>query len=218
MITISQVAEEYIQQTPFLEEAFARGLLNYSAVAREMKPYIEKRIYKDATVASIIMALKRLEGSIRAPGNLAQFELKEMRNITVRSNLVEYAFKTDPRLATMYNELLAETAQEGDLFINYAQGVSESTLIIGQALSIFVEKSFAKDLILEKVTALASITLRLRPEHLYVPGVHYAITKALAWEGINILEIISSYTETTIVVSEKDIERAFSLIKGITSK
>jgi len=58
----------------------------------------------------------------------------------------------------------------------------------------------------------------LRPEHLHVPGVNYQITKTLAWKGINIVEIISSYSETTLVVDREDIDRVFSLIKEITSK
>lgn len=218
MITVSQIIQEYIQRTPFLEEGFSRGLLNYSAVAREMKPYIEKRLYKSVTVASIIMALKRLEGSVMAPGSSAQAELKEMRNITVRSNLIEYAFRTDSKLGSLHNYLLEQTLKQPDLFVSYTQGVSESTLIMSKILSGHIEEAGIGELIIEKVKNLSSITLRLRPEHLYVPGVHYAITKALAWEGINIVEIISSYSETTIVVGEKDVERAFSLIKGITNK
>ena len=44
------------------------------------------------------------------------------------------------------------------------------------------------------------------------PGVYYSILKQLAWEGINLVEVSSTYTELTLILHEKDINRAFSII------
>jgi aspartokinase len=47
------------------------------------------------------------------------------------------------------------------------------------------------------------------------PGVYYPILKALAWAGINFIEIISVSSELTIIFRDKDVDRAFSVIKGL---
>ncbi|MBI3366167.1 hypothetical protein HY041_00875 [Candidatus Roizmanbacteria bacterium] len=39
------------------------------------------------------------------------------------------------------------------------------------------------------------------------------LLKSLAWMGINVIEVVSSYTELTIVLENKDVDRAFSVLK-----
>ncbi|TSC55732.1 MAG: hypothetical protein G01um101418_753 [Parcubacteria group bacterium Gr01-1014_18] len=64
---------------------------------------------------------------------------------------------------------------------------------------------------------LSSITIKLPEETITTPGVYYPILKALAWEGINIIEIISIGTELSILFKSNDVDRAFSIIKSLTS-
>jgi aspartokinase len=75
-----------------------------------------------------------------------------------------------------------------------------------------------KHLLIDRISELASITLTLPSDHLYIPGVYYTLLKALAWENINLIEALSGYSEITIVVKEKDSDRAFSCIKNLTAK
>ena len=62
---------------------------------------------------------------------------------------------------------------------------------------------------------LASITIKLPNENIEISGIYYYILKRIAWEGININEIISTTNEFTIVVKDKDIDRAFSILMSL---
>jgi hypothetical protein len=42
MIAIPEVVEKVIKTSPFLEESIFQGIVNYSALARIMKPQIEE--------------------------------------------------------------------------------------------------------------------------------------------------------------------------------
>ncbi len=64
------------------------------------------------------------------------------------------------------------------------------------------------------ITNLSSITIRTPKEWVYTPGGDYAILKRLAWENINIVEILSTYTELTIIFDNKDVDKAFSVLKN----
>ena len=44
MIKVSEIVEKNIKKSPFLEEALSRGILNLSALARMIKPDVEKGV------------------------------------------------------------------------------------------------------------------------------------------------------------------------------
>ncbi len=46
-------------------------------------------------------------------------------------------------------------------------------------------------------------------------GVYYYILKDLAWQGINLVELISTSNEFTLIVSDEDLDHAFSVIMGL---
>ncbi len=221
MITISHAIDNYVKKAPFLEDGLTKNIINLTALARQIRPEIEELTHKPVTEAAIVMALKRRATEQEFATNVtnaAQEELYQLRNVTVRSNLIEYALKTDPRLSELFKSLLAAAAEDRDLFVNFSQGVSESTLIISRSLAEHVESSVNHELIIDRIDNLAAITLRLRPQSIYIPGVHYQLLKAFAWEGINIVEVVSSYNEMTQIVAEKDIDRVFSIVKAITTR
>jgi len=70
-----------------------------------------------------------------------------------------------------------------------------------------------------KATMLAKEEIRnpLPKASLNVPGVYYPILKALALEGISFVEVLSVNTEFGILFEDKDVNRAFSTIKKLTS-
>ena len=69
----------------------------------------------------------------------------------------------------------------------------------------------------KKVEGLSAITMRLPEESLNVPGVYYPLLKAIGQGGISLVEVVSVRTEFSIILEDKDIDRAFSIIKLVTS-
>ena len=176
----------------------------------------EKKLWKTVSIPALIMALKRYAPKVRKPTSKAVGELKKLRNLTVRSNLVEYAFRNSANLLPLYQHLLSELEKERETFVNLSQGVSETTLIASRSLQQKIESRLPDDILIDKIENLAAITLRLDVSHIYTPGVHYAVFKALAWNNINVIESISSYSEITLLVEQKDLERAFACVKNVT--
>ena len=56
MLTIPNAVEEVIKKKPFLEGALVEGLVNLSALARQLKPEIEKKVGKEVNDSAVIMA------------------------------------------------------------------------------------------------------------------------------------------------------------------
>lgn len=219
MITIPQLVEEHISKSPFLEEALARDLINYSALARELQPQFEKKLLKDVQIGSIIMALKRLSQKLSSPafqprvGNLNQI-LSKLGDITVRSNIVEFTFTNSPTLVEKQRKLMHEVEDHPNTFLTITDGIFETSFFASQNLENQVDQIFIGETIKNKLTNLSSLTIIIPEEATQIPGVYYSILKKKAWAGINFIEVVSSFTELTIFVENKNVDRAFSVLKN----
>src|SRR5687767_10762859 len=96
MISIADALNEIIQSYPFIEEGLNRGLINYSAFAREIKPQIEERLYKQVKEGAIVMALKRISENLNK--NSKKQPKLNLTDLTVRSNLSEITILNSPTL------------------------------------------------------------------------------------------------------------------------
>lgn len=215
MRTISQAVEEIIQRTPFLAETMAEGIANNAQIARRIRPDVEKRLYEKVSEAAIAMALHRM--SKKPPQNLYSAKLvKKMNDLTVRSNLVEFIFPNPRGDASWVLDSLA-SKRSPDTFINFSRGLHESLLIVSKEIADDVERALKDEKQTRRIDDLSAITMRMPEESLTVPGMYYPILKALATESISFVEIMSVRTELSIIFDNADIDRAFSILKRITS-
>ncbi len=213
MQSLGKITEELINRSPFLREAMSENLINISSLARKLRPEIEKKLKKEVNEGAIVMAIKRMP-----PGYYHQLDLKiknvmgEIGDILVRSNLTNFTFENSETLKEKQLELLTILNKENDSFFAITRGITETTLIVNDGHIDTIEKLFKKEKITSHTKNLASVTVKLPTINIELHGVYYYILKHLAWDGINITEIISTSNEFTTVVSQSDIDRAFSIL------
>lgn len=216
MKTISSAVEEIIRERPFLEEALSQELINLSSLARQIRPDIEAMLHKDVKEGAIVMALKRLSPVLEFEmEGLIKQAIKSLGDITVRSNLVDFTYKNSETLITKQAKLLNKISQEKDLFYTFTQGVYETTMVMSNPLEHKMDEYFESEQLISKTTGLASITIKLPQINSRVSGLYYYIFKKIAWEGINLSEVVSTTNEFTIIVKEEDVDKAFSVIKKL---
>ena len=211
MITINKLLEQIILRTPFLEEGLSQGIINLSALSRKIKPQIEKELLKPVSESAILMALKRLLPDIMSKSETMDINLKA-GDITVRSGLTEYTYLKSATLIENKMQLLDEIKSSGDFFVTITQGVHETTMIVNSSLEKRLEEIFRGETLVKKIDDLAAITIRLTGDMVYLPGVHYNILKQLAWHNINIIELVSTYTEFNIILQKKEVDTSFSIL------
>ena len=213
MISIPAAVETLIKKRPFLEVALVEGLMNLSALARHIKPEIEKIVDKEVNDSAVIMAINRLIPHLEVvTAEKAKGIVENIGDITVRSNLADYTFLNSPSLLHTYTLLLKRVNQMKNIFCTFSQGVGETTLVVSESIIPLVEELFAEEQTTSKHTNLSIITVKLPSDNALYPGVYYHLFKELAWDSINIVEVISTTNEFTIVVSDKDIHRAFAVM------
>jgi len=213
MKTIAQVVEVLVKKKPFLE-SLTEGLINLSSLARMLHSDIEKELKKEVQSGAIVMALKRLVPTLQIKQDMKLRKmLSAIGDIILRSNLSDYSFKNSDSLMSCQIELMNKIGSDNEIFYTIVQGVHETTVVSSSVLEEDIDKIFNDERLIIKQSQLSSITLKLPKDNIMQPGLYYFILKELAWEGINIVEVVSTSHEFTILVNEEDIDRAFLVIK-----
>jgi len=214
MKTIAQVVEVLVKKKPFLVESLTEGLINLSSLARMLHSDIEKELKKEVQSGAIVMALKRLVPTLQIKQDMKLRKmLSAIGDIILRSNLSDYSFKNSDSLMSCQIELMNKIGSDNEIFYTIVQGVHETTVVSSSVLEEDIDKIFNDERLIIKQSQLSSITLKLPKDNIMQPGLYYFILKELAWEGINIVEVVSTSHEFTILVNEEDIDRAFLVIK-----
>ncbi len=216
MISISEAVRQEIHDTPFLEELLQEGLINQSSLARKIRPGIERRLRKKVTESSIIMSISRLpvHAGNRTMPRLQNF-VNNLGDMITRTNLMDFTFQNSSTLVVHQSEFLQAIGKNREIFCTFSQGVHETTIIVSSLGAHLVDIYFKDETLSSRKKGLSSITLRLPAENTEISGFYYFILKNLAWEGINITEVISTTNEFTLVVSDREIEKAFSVLLAL---
>ncbi len=214
MLTVPAVVERVVKESPLLEEALAAGLINLSALARKIRPAVSAELEKKVSDAALLMALKRLTPKLTDRGSQTRKILKSMGDMTVRSSLTEFTFLNSATILESQKRLLHHSAVSHDQFMTFTQGVFETTVIVSSSLEKVVKQVFVREKMISRVGELSAITLRLPAKSISTPGIHYAIMKQLAWDNINVVEVVSTYTEFTMILEKKQVDRAFTKLKS----
>jgi hypothetical protein len=213
MSNIGKITEDIINRSPFLRESLTEELINVSALARKIKPEIEDIVKKEIKEGAIIMAIKRM-----SPGYYHRINLKiknvmsTLGDFLVRSDLEDFTFENSETLTLRQSELMKSLNDDKDAFYTYCRGVNESTVITSTSVSDKIREIFKKEKLKSHTSDLASITIKLPKVNTEISGIYYYILKHLAWEGINIIEVVSTANEFTAVVKSEDIDSAFSVL------
>lgn len=216
MKTISSAVEHYIKSKPFLQTALSQGIINLTSLARIIRKEIQDEVGKEVRNGAIVMALKRLsvDMEFRSTHRIVKV-LKDIGEITVRSNLIDYTFMVSDTLLNKQAELLKKLQNSKDVFYTSSRGVNETSIIVSNTTEMLMEEIFKYEKLNHKFTDLGSISVKLPEENISTPGIYYFIFQRLAWEGVTMNEVISTANEFTIIVPEYQIDVAFKVIKDL---
>jgi hypothetical protein len=216
MITVAQAVESVIKVKPFLAEALSEGIVNVSSVARKIHPQVEKIVQKPIKEGAIVMALNRMipHLDVALHQNIGPL-LESLGDIIVRSNLTDFTFRNSNTIFHCHTKVMTEIVGNQDVFYTLVRGVFESNLVVSSSFEKVVEEYFKDEEMLYQSKNLSAITLKLPSSNIHFTGFYYQILKALAWEGINIREVVSTTNEFTIIINDEDIDRGFTILKSL---
>ncbi len=216
MKTIAELTEEQVRKSPYLLDALRDGLINLSAYARQIIPNIEKAYGDDVKITAVIMAIQRMDfGQISHESKKLKSVFKKIKDIQVRGHLVAYTIQSSEDIHKKIAKMFTKISGRNDITCTFTQGVFESTLLISDSESKWVENILQDEKIILTTRNLSAFIILLPPENTHLSGVYYHILKQLAWEGINVVDVVSTTNEFTILVQNKDSGKCFEALRNL---
>ncbi|MEI6731704.1 MAG: hypothetical protein WCK90_03410 [archaeon] len=217
MVTIARVVEKKLEDRPFIQESLARGIINVAALAEEMIPEIEREMGGKVKFSAVNMAIRRLSEKLNKKfENKTKFDRSS--NIAIISDLVCFSLYRTPDLQKYLREISELVDLQAGDFLTITQGMNEITLFTNKKYEKKIQDILPQRTIKIVYRNLSSVTIHIPSSSVETPGLFYLATRALAWESINLIDIVSTVTEMTFIVREKDTMRAFDAIKKTIEK
>ena len=218
MITIKSHIEELLKKEPFLLENIKNGLINISALARKIEPDLSKKVGKKLNPNAIIMSVKRMEIDQLNKARPLKKQLKNIGDLTVKSGLIDYSFQNTPEFEKISSKFSLRQLTKTKGFHTLCKGVHETTVIISENLKNVFEKSLGAITYQSRQENLASITIQLPKLNTEVTGLYHHLLGMITWRGINIIEVISTTHELTIIIKEEHVSAALEALMKMKEK
>ena len=192
-MTTAQDVRNYLRNKPYLLEALEKGIVNLSELSRQVKEEI-----KTSNTVAIKAALRRFSEELQKH---KQKREEKVLQILERSAITVYDRKS---VIITAKEIASKTGMKVDLTGKFVYLLDKSDL--PERINTLVKHDNCTMIVVNS------------PEELEVtPGFVAFLTTLLAEQNINIIEFISCWTETIIVVEKKDSLKAYETLSTIVS-
>ena len=218
MVTVSHIVKKIVSEQAFVEEGLANGIISIANLAENMLPKIEKELNKKIKHSAVVMALRRYADEISEHRKkIKTFDYSG--EILMKTNICDFTVvKTTSlltKLKTIHNLVNFE---RGDT-LNVIVGNNEVSIIINEKYEDKLAKFLSGEKLLNREQDLVALTIIFKSENFTdTPGVIFNIVRKLAWENINIYEIVSTMTELTFILSKKDSMKAYNELQEMVGK
>ncbi len=211
--TISQEVKQVINRSPFITEMLIQDVISFSNLAKYIQPKIEERLSKKVNTSAIVMALRRYTE-----------ELKEMKDgkrgkgigyeLSMKTNIYDVNLAGNDefikKLAVLYERVQLE---KGD-FLNVTLGSHEISLAISEKYKSITDELIKGETVLHQWSDLVAVTIVFDGDFLETPGLLYLAVRKLAWEEINVFEIVSTMNVLTFVIRREDSIKAYDCLQS----
>ena len=216
MKTIASCVQEILVSRPFLEEALAREIINFSALAKDLNTTISEMLRKPVKDGAIMMALRRYDPPMNTQNTVRLKNVfKNLGDITVRSNLSDFTFQNSKTLINSHSKVLEKINTKHQIFYAFTRGIFESNIMSSTSEKESIFEVFKNEILIGFHDNLSAISINLPEGNSKIVGLYYQIFKRLAWENVTLYEVISTTNEFTILVEDHLVDKAFSVIKGL---
>ncbi len=208
MISIAKALEKIIWESPFLEDAIYHEYLNLSSFAAYIQPQVENITKKEVSLGSIKMSLSRYQ--IKQHKNI-KFKRFNVEDFFIKKNIhITYMDKNKKNL-----QIIADLHLDHMNTTHYMAHISwerEIAIIYDEKLAWEIEIKIPENRRKLQLNNLALIGIFLEEDNINDIWIIYTLTKKLNFNNINMVEIISNYTEVSFIVERENLSNSIEAL------
>lgn len=210
MIKISEVLIEILNSNPYLDYGLFHGLFAVSKVAEMIKPAVETRTKKKVSQKSLEMALLRFKQSQKSLKLNTEYPDFKLEKISVTNGLIVETFEKNANTHKTLQKFYELIANKNG-FYTTTESLEQITIVYEEKYKIELQKMTS---IKPKssYTKTCALYAQFGAEYLEFPGMLHHILHTLLTQGINMLEVASTWTSFVIFLKEEDVKLAFNTL------
>mgnify|MGYP001159448261 FL=1 len=210
LVNITKLTEDYIAQHPSIKDCLKKGMINYSSLTRQICGDLNLELKKNFD--AILIACRRYHRKVSKEAVLENKIIKILKGskLEVKNKIVVVLVEKDIYYGHLI-ELQKEIKKKSELF-HIIEGSNTITVITSYEFLSFVKRLF-KNKIIKINENLAEVILKSSKDMEKTLGVIAYLSTLLAENGINIIETMSTWTDTLFVIDEKDIAKVMGLLR-----
>jgi hypothetical protein len=213
-VSISKVVKQVIDDDLSLQDALGRKYGNYTAIARLIKPKVERDIGRKVNFDSLVTSVKRVKPRLQmAQGGIEGVLARSVVN--VRTDVAKLSLEKSKRSLEAARSIMASYQEE---FLQISESNSAITMIFDQKLLDDIQKKFNDDDVLDEQSDLAAIIVHSPKEIVRTPGVVLSIYAKIAENHVNVEDTVSCFTDTIVVIRMEEVARTFSTLTDLISE
>ncbi|HKM09187.1 MAG TPA: ACT domain-containing protein [Candidatus Methanomethylophilaceae archaeon] len=212
--SLAEKTRAYIDTHPSIKDSVAKGLVNYSALAR--------RIMKDTGIdneEAVMIACRRYASKLGTSSNHEIDILSVLKDsrLEMRTKTCIITAKNDWSVLHKMDNLFKDLWNENSI-MQVIQSASAITIIADKMLKDRILDTVGRFNIIKVRENLVEIVVKSPEKIVDTTGVIAYLITNLSDAGINIEETVSCYTDTIFIVDEEDMINAYSVLtKSIQS-
>ena len=211
MVTISHIVQKIVEDKVYIQESMNKNIISYAALAKQIQPEIEQELGKKIKKHAIEMALRRQAEQLKEKHKDVKFDYSS--DIIMKTQICDFSISRSPTLLDKIKKLYDIIDFEKGDSLNIIQGSSEFSIVTNERYKQKFKEILKNEKILNIEEQLISLTMTFSKEFLYTPGIIFNIIRNIAWENINIYEIVSTNTELTFIIHKNDAVRGYKALE-----
>lgn len=210
--TAAEIARRYIEDHPSIRDCLGYDIINFTSLGRKIRA--ETGL---ANQEAVEVAARRYRRQMRTEQPLESRVLEVVKGsrIEVRTRVVIMTAPTDWDLLGNILEVGRSLLADRRHLMQLLQGPGALTILCEEDLADSILGALGRRGPLNVHRHLSAITVRSPESIVETPGVLAFLAGALFRAGINSLELMSVYTDSTFVVREQDVLHAFRVLSEL---
>lgn len=206
LMSVSRITHKYIREHPSVQDCLERGLINYSALAREICDATEATSFDAVLVACRRYYQKKRSHVSREKRIVALLRKSKVR---VRNKIAVATIEKSRGIDKALEIQNTVKKEKGDF--NLIEGEDVFTVITNIEYLPVIKKVFGPGVI-KSSTGLAQITMIFGDNLEMTPGVLSYIYRMFSEYDINIREEMSCWKDVMVVIDEKDVAKVMQML------
>lgn len=203
MISTQQAVNSIVNKNPLYREILSQKVANFHKLAQLIKNQVEAEAKKEIKINTIVVALSRIAKTLEVI-DIGLFIQKHLYNFQIQTPISELIIEKNSSNLSILKEFFSKKK-----FIGVIVGEDEINLICTKKVADY----FLKKIKIKKhLSNLTSLSIRFDEKLVKTPGLFYHLSSLFFLNKINIIEVISTYTQINFIIENQYLSQAISIL------